>query len=220
MRIIDLTLDIYEGMTTPPCDWHPRTEITILGRHGLEGRMSRKITVGSHTGTHVDAPLHIFKDGLSVDQLPLETLVGKARLIDMSQKGKGELQGITTDELEHFDIKEGERIIIRTDWSDKWDTPAYYTKRPYIEADAIEWLAKRVSLLGLDICAPGDPREGFLERGVPPADHIPLFEHGVILVEYLTNLKAISKDYFTFIALPLKVRGGDGAPARVVAIED
>lgn len=218
MRIIDLTLDIYEGMTTPPCDWHPRTEITILGRHGLEGRMSRKITVGSHTGTHVDAPLHVLKNGLSVDKLPLETLVGKARLIDMSHKG--ELEGITKEELKKYDVEKGERIVIRTDWSDKWDTPDYYTKRPFIEADAIEWLAKRISLVGLDICAPGDPREGFLELGVPPADHVPLFKHGVILVESLTNLRAIGMEYFTLMALPLKVRRGDGAPARVIALED
>jgi len=183
MKIVDLTLDIYDGMATPLCDWHPRTEIMILGRIGLEGRMSRKITLGSHTGTHVDGPIHVVQDGLSVDRLQLETLVGKARLIDMSHKGA--LEGITKDELQKYDIREGERIVIRTDWSDKWDTRDYYSMRPYIEADAIEWLAKRISLLGLDICAPGDPR-AFLESGV----------------------------------LPLKIRGGDGAPARVIAIED
>ncbi len=218
MKIIDLTLDIYDGMATPLCDWHPRTEITILGRLGLEGRMTRKITLGSHTGTHVDGPIHVLKDGLSVDQLSLETLVGRARLIDMSHKGP--LGGITKDELQRYDISEGERIVIRTDWSDKWNTQDYFSRRPYLESGAIEWLAERISLLGLDICAPGDPRKGFLESGVPPPDHLPLLQNGVILVEYLTNLRALTQEAFTLIALPLKVRGSDGAPARVIAIED
>ena len=218
MRIVDLTLDIYDGMATAPCDWHPRTEITVLGRLAWEGRVSRKITLGSHTGTHVDGSAHIFADGTTVDQLPLETLVGQARLIDMSHKG--ELDGISKAELQACDIQKGERIVIRTDWSDTWDTPAYYPKRPYIETDGIDFLAETVSLLALDVCAPGDPREGFLEQGAPPSDHVPFMKNNVIMVEYLTNLREIKKETFTLVALPLKIRGSDGSPARVIAIEE
>ena len=218
MRIVDLTLGIYEGMTTPLCDWHARTEISVLGRHGLEGRMSRKITLGSHTGTHVDAPLHIDPDGVGIDEVPLDTLVGRARLIDMSHKGA--LGAIGVSDLEREEIQIGERILIRTDWSDHWDTMEYYTARPFLEDAAIAWLAERVSLLGLDLCAPGDPRVGFLERGAPPPDHVPLFRAGVVVVEYLTNLRSIRREEFTLVALPLKILGSDGAPARVIAIED
>lgn len=66
-NIIDLTFPIHEGMTTFPVHWHPIVEISVLGRHGIENRETRKVLLGTHTGTHMDAPRHFIPDGMTVD---------------------------------------------------------------------------------------------------------------------------------------------------------
>lgn len=78
MKIIDLSLSLHEGMMTFPSHWHPVVEISILGRHGIEGRETRKLVLGTHTGTHTDAPLHFIPNGKGIDEVPLEVLVGEA----------------------------------------------------------------------------------------------------------------------------------------------
>ena len=83
-RIIDLTFPIHEGMTTFPAPWHPFVEITQLGRHGLEGRETRKIVIGSHTGTHCDAPRHFIPGGATIDEIPLDVFIGPAVVCDLS----------------------------------------------------------------------------------------------------------------------------------------
>src|SRR5689334_1081246 len=83
-RKIDLTFPIHEGMTTFPVHWHPIVEITQLERHGIENRETRKLVLGTHTGTHCDAPLHFVPGGQSVDSFALDTLIGPAFVADLS----------------------------------------------------------------------------------------------------------------------------------------
>src|SRR5215470_18846099 len=75
-RIVDLSYLLHDGMTTYPVHWSPPFEVTQLGRHGIEGRESRKIVMGTHTGTHVDAPRHFIPNGKTIDELPLDIFMG------------------------------------------------------------------------------------------------------------------------------------------------
>ena len=84
MKIIDLSLPIEEGMMTFPTHWHPVVEVTVLGRHGIEGRETRKIVLGTHTGTHADAPRHFIPNGGTIDEIPLEILIGPASVADFT----------------------------------------------------------------------------------------------------------------------------------------
>ena len=74
-KVIDLTHPIQEGMLTFEASWHPRTSIQQLGRIGLEGRESRKLELGTHTGTHIDSPLHFIENGAGIDETAVDTLI-------------------------------------------------------------------------------------------------------------------------------------------------
>jgi arylformamidase len=218
-RIIDLSFPIHEGMTTFPVHWHPVVEITQLGRHGIEGRESRKVLIGTHTGTHIDAPRHFIPRGATVDQLPLDIFVGPATLLDFSYAQP--LQEIQVDEFEkQLGDRRPERIVMRFDWSDHWGKLKYYTEQPYISNDAARWLAGRgLRLLAMDTPQADSPKNGRGSQHDSPVHKI-LLGSGIIKLEYLTNLREIPVSDFELIALPLNIREGDGAPVRCVAVVD
>lgn len=209
MKIIDLTMPICEGMTTYPAPWHPFVEITQLARHGIEGRETRKIVLGSHTGTHIDAPRHFIRDGATLDDVPLEDINGMATVLDLTRRRyiteatlREELGGIVP-----------ERLLLRFDGDALLDSKGYYTDQPWIEPSAAQWLASGgCKLLGMDTPMPDNPRDA----GMPI--HTRLLGQGVILLEYLVNLKSIPTREFELIVAPLKIKGGDGAPVRAFAI--
>jgi len=117
MKITDLTLTIEEGMMTFPTHWHPVVEITILGRHGIEGRETRKLVLGTHIGTHADAPRHFIPNGKGIDEVPLDVLVGPAQVLNFTPA-----QPLQEIDVPHLQAKLGSnvppRIILRTDWSE------------------------------------------------------------------------------------------------------
>jgi kynurenine formamidase len=217
-RKIDLTLLLHEGMVTFPVAWHPVVEITQLGRHGVEGRETRKFLLGTHTGTHLDAPRHFIPGGDTVENLSLDTLIGPALVADFTHIGPfGEAQ------VADFEAAVGEarpeRIIMRFDWSDRWGNLAYYSDHPWISDEAAQWLVDRgVRLLAMDTPMPDNPKNGRGTDNDSPVHKI-LLGAGVILVEYLCNLRELSRREVELIVLPLKLENGDGCPVRAVAIE-
>ena len=217
-RKVDLTYPIQEGMTTFPTHWHPFVEISQLGRHGIENRETRKLVLGTHTGTHCDAPLHFIPGGQTIDAVSLDTLIGPARVLDLSRSKPFQELGIEDLERELGSSRES-RVVLRFDWSDHWGKLSYYTDHPFISQAAARWLVDRgVRLLAMDTPMPDNPKHG---RGQDPdsPNHKILLGNGVILVEYLCNLRSLQHKDIELIVLPLKVLGGDGAPARCVAIE-
>lgn len=214
----DLTFSIHEGMTTFPVSWHPMVEISQLGRHHVENRETRKLVLGTHTGTHCDAPLHFVPGGETIDMVALDTLIGPAIVLDLSASRpfqKIEIQDLAS----RLGERKPERVILRYDWSDHWDRPDYYSDHPYLSEEAAGWLVDRgVRLLAMDTPMPDNPKHG---RGSPVDSpiHRILLGNGVILTEYLCNLRALTQENVDLIVLPLKIAGGDGAPARCVAIE-
>lgn len=218
-RKIDLTFPIHEGMLTFPTPWHPMVEVTQLGRIGVEDRETRKIVLGTHTGTHCDAPRHFVKGGRSVDDISLDVLIGPATVVDFSDKAHGREFGVGDFEAV-LGYRTPERIIMRFGWSEHWGGMKYYTDHPYISEDAAHWLAARgIKLLAMDTPMPDNPANG---RGTPLDSpiHKILLGAGVVLVEYLCNLGELARDEVELIVLPLKITGGDGSPVRCVAVED
>ena len=216
-RIIDLTMPIHEGMQTFPAHWHPFVEISQLGRHGIEQRETRKITMGTHTGTHIDAPRHFIPGGMTVDRIALNQINGRATLLDLSKTQPR--TAVDWRELETAAHgRSVERVLLRFDWSSKLGTMAYYSDQPYLTEDASQWLVDHgCKLIGLDVAMPDNPKNG---RGcdLDSPNHKILLGAGVIILEYLVNLAAIDEPEFDVVVAPLKILDGDGAPVRCFAI--
>ena len=217
-RIIDLTYPIHNGMMTFIVPWHSGVEITTLGRHAMVGRETRKIVLGSHTGTHCDAPRHFMPEGLTVDDLSLETLIGPAHVVDLSYARPFQEMDVNDFEGALGDIC-SERLILRFGWSEYWCTKHYYSEHPFISEESAHWMIKRgVKLLAMDTPMPDNPKNGKGTNNDSPIHKI-MLKHNVVLVEYLCNLEEIRKQEVELIVMPLKIRQGDGSPVRCVAIE-
>ena len=112
-----------------------------------------------------------------------------------------------------------ERIVLRFDWSDQWGKIEYYQDHPFISEEAAEWLVQRgVRLIATDTPSLDNPAHGWGSK-IDCPNHKILLGRGVILVEYLCNLKKLKTQSIDLIVMPLKITGADGAPARCAAIE-
>ena len=215
--IIDLTMTLREGIMTFPVHWHPVVEITQLGRFEVEGRETRKIVLGTHTGTHVDAPRHFVPKGETIENTDLDIYYGPARVLDFTHlPDKTE---ITREMLvERIGRDFPSRILFRYDWERRLDSLKYYTDHPYLSEEACEWIVENgIRLVGFDAPMPDDPRNGRgSDRDSP--NHTILLGAGVAILEYLVNLSQIPTKDFILSALPLKIEEGDGAPVRAIAI--
>ena len=201
-RTIDLTYPIHEGMTTFPSHWHPVVEVTMLGRHGIENRETRKVVLGTHTGTHCDAPRHFMPDGKTVDMLSLYTLIGPAFVVDFSNNQPSQEMDVVDFERQLGNGRP-ERLVLRFDWSEQWGKMRFYTDHPFISQAAARWLVDRgVQLLAMDTPSPDNPANGHGSRLDSPVHKI-LLGNGVVLVEYLCNLKELHQREIELIVLPL-----------------
>ena len=217
-RIVDLTMTIEEGMQTFAAPWHPFVEITQLGRHGIENRETRKLTLGTHTGTHVDAPRHFLADGQTLDNIPLDRFVGPATVVDFSQVPPRSEIGVAALE-EAVGARPTDRLILRFDGDRTLGTASYYSDHAYLSNDACRWLVKSgCRLLAMDTPQPDNPLHGGQSDYDSP-NHKILLGNDCLLVEYLVNLSALRRNLVEFIVAPLLIRNADGAPARCFAIE-
>lgn len=211
-QILDLTYAIEEGMTTFNAPWHPIVSIQQLGRHGFEGRETRKVSFGTHTGTHVDAPLHFVENGVSIDKIPLGKLIGDVTIVDYSYLKDNE--PVTKEMLSNISITE--RMLFKFGWSKHWNSKKYYMDYPYFTIEATEYLCSmNIKLIAMDTPSPDNSRIDLSGDEDSPV-HKTFLKSGVILVEYLANTEKI-EDYsgWNIIIMPLKIKGADGSPARV-----
>ena len=216
-KIFDLTLTIKDGMTTFPVPWHPRVEISTQGRMGIEKRETKKITFGTHTGTHVDAPKHFIKKGKSIDKVSLDILNGEALIVDLSYKKN--FSEVSVSELKKIIKKRYKRIILNYNWSKKINSMDYYKQHPYLSKEAAKFLIKNgCKLLAMDTPMPDNPKNGYGCEIDSPIHKI-LLGNNCVIVEYLNNTNLIKKkNKVDLIVAPLKIENADGAPARVFAI--
>jgi arylformamidase len=165
------------------------------------------LNCGVHTGTHVDAPIHFLADGADVTTLPLEVLIGPAMVAALPA-----VDAVTPADLEALNVPAGvERLLLRTRNSEGWrrGDREFNTEFVALTAAAARWVVERgLRLIGVDYLSV----QRFKDN---PETHTTLLGAGVVIVEGL-NLAAISPGFYELYCLPLKLAGGDGAPARVV----
>lgn len=215
-KLIDLTFTVSESMLTFPSYWHPAVKITQLGRLATEGRETRKITIGTHTGTHLDAPRHFISGGKSIDRIPLKRCVGPAILITFYGKANKEISlREIKEKLAGF--KRIEKLLLKFGWSRHWGKKQYYKGYPYLSEEACRWLVKKgLKLLGMDTPSPDNPKNSRGSDKDSP-NHRYFLKRNVVLLEYLCNLNKLKGPDVFIMALPLKIKGADGSPARVIA---
>jgi kynurenine formamidase len=182
-----------------------------------DGWNARTLHLYSHCGTHVDAPRHFDDACATLDELPLEKCIGPALVADLRGVAPREL--ITPAHLAPWAgrIGEGARLLLMTGWAARHGAEEYRSGLPRVGLELAEWLVeRRIALLGVEPPSVADVNE----RKELAAVHRALLGAGVVIVEGLANLERLERDEVTLIALPLRVEEGDGAPARVVAIEE
>lgn len=216
MKIIDLTYTIDETCMTCGVPWHEKVKINQLGTIESVGRNTHSITLGSHTGTHIDAPLHFLKHGSGIDTIDLEDVCGRCKIIDMSHKKMGDV--VELEDVTKIDISK--RMMFRFDWFRKWKDSGFYDGFPYFSVEAVSYLVENgMKVIALDTPSPDSGNAIGADEDSPV--HKFLLKNGIVIIEYLTNTDLIvdNKDY-NMIALPLKIKDCDGAPARVIMIEE
>ena len=203
---IDVSMDVEDGMLHWPSD--PEVEIDDYSdiKKGAASNNS-KITCGVHTGTHMDAPRHFIDDGVGVDKFNLNTLIGRCRVIDVPV----DISPISKEFLEPINIKNGDRILFKTknsEWINK-GARNFHTDYVCVNPEAAKYMVEKgVILVGIDYLSV----EGY---HVGHDTHRTLLGAGVIVIEGL-NLFNVSAGDYKLIALPVKIKDSNGAPARVI----
>lgn len=213
MRSIDLTHLIDEEGSVYPGAEPPRLEAAFtLERDGFRETL---LTLPSHTGTHMDAPAHLLPGGATLDQLPVDQFVGPALVVDCTNLRPGEPIGMDRLALYAPALGRAQFVLFYTGWDRFWGTKAYYGAFPVPAPEVLTHLAGR-NLKGVGIDAPSIDPMG----ATPLSRHRIALEAGMVILENLTRLDEVRQSVCTLLALPLKVRKADGAPARVMAFED
>ena len=207
MKLYDVTVPVFDGMPTWPKDPGVSLQSARSIARG-DGTNVTRLEMGAHTGTHMDAPIHFEPNGYGVDQIPLEVLVGPCRVFDLTN-----IRGhIDRAALETCDLRGVIRALFKTKNSRHWAHNDREFDKEFIAivADGAEYLvARAVRFVGVDYLSV-EPY-GSKEHPV----HHTLLRANVAIVEGL-NLTDVPAGDYELMALPLKLRGADGAPARVV----
>jgi len=202
---IDVSVPVHNGMVHWPGDPPYHIERLHDQSNGAVCTVS-KIRLGVHTGTHMDAPLHFIHGGATVDQVPLDAVIGPARVIPIQDR-----RSIRREELEQHEIEARDRVLFKTANSDRlWRKNEFDEDFIFITRDAAEYLAERgVQTVGVDYLSVG----GFKEDAVET--HIALLDAGIWIIEGL-DLSGVEPGLYELICLPLKLMGSEGSPARAV----
>lgn len=208
VKTIDLTRKISNG--------DPGVQIESAKTIGKDGWNATTLNLYSHSGTHMDAPVHFAVNDKTIDQIPVDRFISKAWLIDLTGIEAGGL--IKIDDLGDISdqIVAGDSLLFRTGWSFKFGTKSYRDELPRISKELAIWCGEKgINLIGVEPPSVADVNEIAEVTEI----HEILMKNDIIIVEGLVNLDQIVKNKVTLIAMPLKVADGDGAPARVIAIE-
>lgn len=212
MKIIDLTHRIEEEMPV-----FPGTEKPVLQKANTiekDGFAEVKITMYSHTGTHMDAPAHMLDQGTTLDQFPIEKFMGKGIILDFSNVNVKHID-VNALKVHEEEIKEVEFLILKTGWSKYWGTEVYYKGFPALNDEAVLWLTQfQLKGIGIDAISIDDM------DSITFAVHKKLMEKDILIIENMTNLDAVGEEPFILSVLPLKTKDADGSPIRAVAIKD
>ncbi len=197
---IDLSVTLNQQTPVYPGD--PAIKIEPAGVIEHDGWNDHVISVNTHVGTHIDAPLHMIAGGKSLDQVPIEQFVGRGCLVEADK-------GFTLKSVQQAHIQAGDIVLFRTGMSEHYHEPVYFETYPVMSEEIAHYLVEqKVKMVGVDMGSV-DNADGF------PIHKI-LLEGNVLIIENLTNLSQLTGKEFTVYALPIKL-DIDGAPARVIA---
>lgn len=202
---MDISVPLTNGMVYWPTD--PKVEIKRIHdmKDGDQDNLTH-ISMCAHSGTHMDAPCHFRKSGKSIDKMPLSAGIGKARVIEITDR-----DFITVEEIRPYRILKNERILFKTTNSrSRWDNKPFMKKFVHLSTDAAIFLAERqVQTIGIDYLSIG----GYEGNAVEVHDII--LKAGIWVIEGL-NLNKIEPGKYELNCLPIKISGADGAPSRAL----
>ena len=210
MKIFDISVPIHPQLPVWPGD--PQVVLERY-RQLSEGDASNdsRLACSVHCGTHVDAPAHFVENGATVEQLPLDMLVGSATVAEFP-----EIDRITPDLLETQKlVPKTKRLLLKTKNSDLWKNPDHEFNPDFValSSESARWMVNRgIKLVGIDYLSIQ------LFKDAEPLTHRILLEAGIIIIEGL-NLHAVQPGIYQLICLPIKLAGSEGAPARAILIE-
>ncbi|MBI2592645.1 MAG: cyclase family protein [Candidatus Colwellbacteria bacterium] len=199
MSLVDLSVIINEDTPVYPGD--PKTKIEPAGILEKDGYEDHYVSVGTHVGTHIDAPSHMVLKGKTLDKISVDRFSGKGIYIQVDKK-------FELEEIKKVDIKQDDIVLFHTGMSDVYYQPAYYENYPVITEEIANYLVeKKIKMVGVDMCS--------VDHEPFPAHRV-LLKNDIYIIENLTNLETLKGKEFTIYAFPLKLQI-DGSPARVVA---
>ncbi len=197
-------MPVYPG-TEPPTFSTPCT----IEKSGFT---ETKITLYSHTGTHIDAPAHIIPRAKTLDQLGIDHYFGRACRLDLKSVNKPIIDVTDLKPYEDF-MEEVDFVLLHTGWSEFWNKGRYFEGYPVLSTEAATWISEfRLKGLGVDMISVD--RE---ETSDFPIHRI-LLEQNILIIENLTNLQELPGMAFSFSCLPLKFENSDASPVRAIAI--
>ena len=204
--IYDISVPITTRMPVWPSD--PQVNLaptSHLARDKSHTVRVTRIEMGSHTGTHIDTPWHMVEDGRRLNQIPIETLIGPAIVLEIPN-----VPSIGRANLEKLHFDGIQRVLFKTDNSRHWKDEKFYEQFVYLEPEAAELLVERgVTLVGIDYLS----IDKFKSEKHPT--HFVLLRRNVAIIEGL-NLSQIKAGRYHMTALPLNLQDVDGAPTRVI----
>ena len=209
MNATDLSHTLAPGMpyfpgTEPPVFSRPFT----VASHGFA---EQKITILTHSGTHMDAPAHIFEAGSTLEQLGLPHFVGNAVALDLT---RSPAKVITVDDLRSSQplLAGKDFVLLRTGWCKHWGNAVYFRDYPVLSEEAALWLA------GFNFKGIGVDTISFdAHDSIALPIHRIFLARNIVLIENLVNLEKVPANEFVFCCLPLKIAETDGAPVRAIA---
>lgn len=223
MKIIDLTLEIFDGLVSytshPPIAIQAESTFENSGHRytaPCEGFESRFLRMSDHSGTHIDAPIHFIRDGESTAEMDLTKTYGAAVVLDVSSI-KAPYEPVTADMLtkaeqrQGITVQSGDIVLVRTRTA-QWGEGDFFAEHAFATCAGDWLLEKQVKCIGLDL-ANIDVHDN-MKREV----HLKLLSVPIYIVENLVNLEQLPlHERFTFMALPLKLKNATASPVRAVA---
>ena len=202
---IDISIALHNDMPYWPDNPPVRIARTMDLEDGDEATVST-ISIGSHTGTHMDAPLHFIKSGKAVDEMPLSATIGPAQVVEIDDP-----QAIRVEEVRRHTLGVGARVLFKTRNSmRRWAEREFMKDFVYLTTEAARWLVQQgVRTVGVDYLSVG----GYEKNG--PEVHRVLLSENIWIIEGL-DFSAVEPGTYDLICLPLKITRSDGAPARAV----
>jgi len=211
MNIIDISIPLSEKMPVWEGDKGISVHRVAKIENGCDFNVSR-IELGVHTGTHIDAPFHVFENGKTVDQIPLDTLIGIVQVIEIPNG----ISIIDKNCLMKMSFQDGiDRILFKTSNSLYWETDPFSFHKEYValNSEGAKYLVDiGLKLIGVDYFSVSS----FDDLKQP---HMILLDRGIVLLENI-DLRQVVPGIYKLICLPMKITGTDGAPVRAVLISE